>query len=202
MILLYFFCRYVNTADIELRHAAFEQQKITEKRLKDTFARQEAPLDSNSVVDRRAANLASQLGSSNKTGQSVSKQRKTSPITTHVLDTCNGRPASGVSIDLDYCPSSSPHTWIPIGRGKTNSDGRVADLLPADASPQPGWYCLTFHVGEYVEQCRIENPTFFRDASFYPFVKIHFSIRQDQVNQHFHVPLTWNPFGYSTYRGS
>jgi hypothetical protein len=66
-----FFCRYVNTADIELRHAAFEQQKITEKRLKDTFARQEAPLDSNSVVDRRAANLASQLGSTNKTGTRI-----------------------------------------------------------------------------------------------------------------------------------
>ena len=23
-----------------------------------------------------------------------------------------------------------------------------------------------------------------------------------QVREHFHVPLTWNPFGYSTYRGS
>lgn len=23
-----------------------------------------------------------------------------------------------------------------------------------------------------------------------------------QVQQHFHIPLTWNPFGYSTYRGS
>ena len=23
-----------------------------------------------------------------------------------------------------------------------------------------------------------------------------------QVKQHFHIPLTWNPYGYSTYRGS
>lgn len=23
-----------------------------------------------------------------------------------------------------------------------------------------------------------------------------------QAREHFHVPLTWNPFGYSTYRGS
>ncbi len=23
-----------------------------------------------------------------------------------------------------------------------------------------------------------------------------------QERQHFHIPLTWNPYGYSTYRGS
>lgn len=55
-------CRYFNTADVELRHAAFEQEKITEKRL-TTIIREHVPLDSTSAVDRRAANLASQLGS-------------------------------------------------------------------------------------------------------------------------------------------
>ena len=36
--------------------------------------------------------------------------------------------------------------------------------------------------------------------SFYPHVTISFIV--SDANQHYHVPLLLNPFGYSTYRGS
>jgi len=37
-------------------------------------------------------------------------------------------------------------------------------------------------------------------TGFYPFVEIVFSVVV--VDEHYHVPLLLNPFGYSTYRGS
>jgi 5-hydroxyisourate hydrolase-like protein (transthyretin family) len=38
-----------------------------------------------------------------------------------------------------------------------------------------------------------------KTASFYPSIEVLFTIKDDQ---HYHVPLLLNPFGYSTYRGS
>ena len=129
-----------------------------------------------------------------------------SPITTHVLDTCIGRPAPHVGITLEYNSRSMPHNidteYTVIGRGVTNNDGRLTDLLQPGSKALAGVYCLTFNMTEYHERCRNEHPTFFKDSPFFPVARIYFTIREDQTDQHFHVPLTWNPFGYSTYRGS
>ncbi|MGC1633228.1 MAG: hydroxyisourate hydrolase, partial [Gelidibacter sp.] len=36
-------------------------------------------------------------------------------------------------------------------------------------------------------------------SSFYPFIEVVFEIKDDN---HYHVPITLSPFGYSTYRGN
>lgn len=181
-----FIYRYQNNASIELHNAAYEQQKITEQRLLEIVSGRQSP------VDRRAGKLAQQLTSS--AGQS--------PITTHILDTSHGRPAAGVSIDLEYAQGYSEScqemTWMLLGHGRTNKQGRLGTLLPDGTLPKPGTYCLTFHVGEYYETCRDQGPLY----PFYPVAKVYFTIQPDQIHEHFHVPLTWNPYGYSTYRGS
>lgn len=203
MILLICPCRYQNNASIELQNAANEQQKITENRLVEIVKDQKNLKEEgarHSQIDRRAAKLAQQL-------TDVASQGK-SAITTHILDTSRGRPASGVSIDLHFVPNTSyrecPHqrNWILLGGGRTNKGGRLTTLLPDGVLPKPGVYCLTFHVGEYFEMCREEHSTLLQPVPFYPLVNVYFTIRPDQVHEHFHVPLTWNPFGYSTYRGS
>ena len=56
-----FACRYKHTADVELKIAASEQQKITEKRLFDVFG---AAQPIHSQVERRAGTLAQQIVSS------------------------------------------------------------------------------------------------------------------------------------------
>lgn len=112
----------------------------------------------------------------------------TSPITTHVLDTAIGRPAAGVRVELERHDGG---TFAPLATGVTNDDGRVADLL-APGTLERGTYRLTFHVGEYLA-------TQGRDG-FYPHVPVVFEITA--TDEHYHVPLLLNPFGYSTYRGS
>jgi 5-hydroxyisourate hydrolase len=111
-----------------------------------------------------------------------------SPITTHVLDTSIGKPAAGVAVVLENLTGDN---WQTIGKGKTNSDGRVADLL-STGSLTAGRYRLTFAVEKYFEQRKV--------AAFYPSVAVEFTIVE--LQQHYHVPLLISPFGYSTYRGS
>lgn len=111
-----------------------------------------------------------------------------SQVTTHVLDTTKGKPASGISIIL-YLGENNE--WTEIARGKTNDDGRIPDLLKKEVLLQKGIYKLKFETKDYFDSAGI--PT------FYPYVEIIFDI---QSGGHYHVPLLLNPYGYTTYRGS
>ena len=111
-----------------------------------------------------------------------------SQITTHILDTTKGKPASGITIIL-YVGENDE--WTEMKRGKTNADGRITDLLEKDVLLQRGIYKLRFETKDYFDKNAI--PT------FYPYVEIIFDV---QSTEHYHVPLLLNPFGYSTYRGS
>lgn len=102
-------------------------------------------------------------------------------VTTHVLDTAAGRPAAGVAVRLETSDGTV------IARGRTDDDGRVRDLGPAELDP--GVYRLVFDTGAHL------GP----DA-FFPEVTVAFRITEG--TQHHHVPLLLSPFSYSTYRGS
>lgn len=120
------------------------------------------------------------------------------PITTHILDTSRGCPASGVEVHLETWRGSmtgrptfkgSECGWSSLGSSHTNSDGRSGALMDiVDISP--GFYRISFNTGVY-------NP-----HGFFPFVSIVFEIKESQSTEHFHVPLLLSPFSFSTYRGS
>lgn len=111
-----------------------------------------------------------------------------SGISTHVLDTSLGKPAVGVSVVLEV---ESPNGgWKEAGRGATNADGRIPDLLKASLERMK--YRLTFETGAYFEARRV--------SCFYPRVVIVFEVRD--ADQHHHIPLLLSPYGYSTYRGT
>ena len=112
-----------------------------------------------------------------------------SQITTHVLDTALGRPAAGVPIVLEIKKSATD--WQELGRGLTDNDGRLRQLLPEGALIE-GTYRLTFDTGAYFKARNL--------TGFYSRVPIEFEVRD--ANAHYHVPLLLSPFGYSTYRGS
>jgi len=113
-----------------------------------------------------------------------------SAITTHVLDTARGRPAADVPITLD-CQTSNG-TWSRLGQGATDADGRLRTLLPTGVALEPGVYRITFDTATYFSALGIEG--------FYPEASVVFQVRA--ADEHYHVPLLLNPFGYSTYRGS
>lgn len=110
-------------------------------------------------------------------------------ISTHVLDTAQGRPAPGVAVRLERLEGAGVAL---IGRGTTDRDGRVRELVPDGAAVNPGIHRLTFETGAYFATTSTE--------AFYPEVAVAFEITD--AGQHYHVPLLLSPFGYSTYRGS
>ena len=113
-----------------------------------------------------------------------------SAITTHVLDTSRGVPAVGVAVLLEMLEASG--AWHPIGRGATDTDGRLRTLMPDEEPLQVGVYRLTFNTVQYFEELGL--------PAFYPRVVIEFETAPGE--RHYHVPLLLSTFGYTTYRGS
>jgi 5-hydroxyisourate hydrolase len=112
-----------------------------------------------------------------------------SQISTHVLDVSLGRPADQVSVLLEVEETGTG--WKEMGRGSTDKDGRLRDLL-GDRALVEGTYRLTFDTHSYFADRKV--------LSLYPQVTIVFEVRN--AKEHHHIPLLLSPFGYSTYRGS
>ena len=114
-------------------------------------------------------------------------------LTTHVLDTALGQPASDLKIEL-FRLVGDDRQWITAVQ--TNDDGRTdAPMLSGEAF-QLGVYELVFHAGDYLSrQDGVGSTLRFLDQ-----IPIRFGIAD--ADQHFHVPLLLSPFSYSTYRGS
>ena len=111
-----------------------------------------------------------------------------SGITTHILDTSIGRPASGVSVRLSAVNGDD---WREIATRTTDADGR-AELTEPGQALSAGEYCVRFGVGDYF-MARTKD-------TFYTAITIRFNVADP--GQHYHVPLLLSPYGYSTYRGS
>ena len=94
-------------------------------------------------------------------------------LSTHVLDTASGRPATGVAVSLEK-------DGAVIARGVTDGDGRIAQL---SGSLEPGRYRLVFEL----------------EARFFRRVALDVEIGSESK---YHVPLLVTPFAVTSYRGS
>lgn len=114
-------------------------------------------------------------------------------LTTHVLDTARGCPASGLRITLWRIDGDSRQKLAEV---TTNDDGRTdGPILPAERF-STGRYELVFHAGDYLRRTgqQVTDPAFLED------IPVRFGIAD--ATSHYHVPLLLSPHGYSTYRGS
>jgi 5-hydroxyisourate hydrolase len=98
-----------------------------------------------------------------------------SSLSTHVLDTERGRPASGVKVELYRVDEL-------VASGETDAEGRIPRLA-GDLAPDT--YRLVFHPA---------SSPFFR--------RIELELRIDQDAEHLHVPLLISPYACTSYRGS
>ena len=100
----------------------------------------------------------------------------TCSLSTHVLDTGAGKPATGVVVELFVSGDGFEKL---LAAGTTDADGRIAPLAEGLA---PGSYLLVFHP---------PSPFFTR-----------VELQVELADGHYHVPLLVSPYGCSTYRGS
>ncbi len=119
-------------------------------------------------------------------------------LTTHVLDTARGMPAAGVTIWL-YRVTGESHK--KIAEVVTNSDGRTNGPMLEGAALTVGQYELVFHAGDYLRATgQVSGGQGAGEVLFLDQIPIRFGI--PDASEHYHVPLLFSPFAYSTYRGS
>ena len=112
-------------------------------------------------------------------------------LTTHCLDTFSGKPAKGIKVDV-YLVSEKREK---INSTILNNNGRSDKPLVDGTNFKEGQYELVFFVGDYFKKItQLPNPPFLDE------VVIRFGI--SNPNEHYHVPLLFSPWSYSTYRGS
>ncbi len=109
-------------------------------------------------------------------------------LTTHVLDTAHGRPASGMRVELRR------ETRL-LASVATNAGGRTDAPLLAGTTMVPGSYELDFHVAAYFREVGVALP----EPPFLDIVTLRFGIAEP--GQHYHVPLLVSPWSFTTYRG-
>lgn len=114
-------------------------------------------------------------------------------LSTHVLDTSQGRPAEGIAVDLyRIAETGREHCASAI----TNCDGRTDQLLLSGDRIPTGIFELVFAAGDYLRRQGVALP----EPAFLDEVVIRFGVAEATGN--YHVPLLLSPYGYSTYRGS
>ena len=115
-------------------------------------------------------------------------------LSTHVLDTANGRPAAGMKVELFRLEASGSRSLVKSVT--TNTDGRTDAPLLVDAACVAGTYELVFDTASYFRAIG----TNLTDPPFLDQIPLRFSIADPAG--HYHVPLLVSPWSYSTYRGS
>ncbi|CAL9752494.1 unnamed protein product, partial [Musa acuminata subsp. burmannicoides] len=206
--------RYLNRPIVELEIAAQEEMKITELRLARLFnsdagsnipVTTRLPVSSPTKPEDRLGIIGAHImaipkvPSSKTTEISGNSHRTRPPITTHVLDVARGSPASGMEVHLEMWKGTQQHPsftnrestdWMLIGSSTTNTDGRSGPLMGIVDHITPGFYRISFDTGKYAP------------SGFFPYVSLVFQVRENQIAEHFHVPLLHSPFSFTTYRGS
>jgi 2-oxo-4-hydroxy-4-carboxy-5-ureidoimidazoline decarboxylase len=114
-------------------------------------------------------------------------------LSTHVLDTYHGSPASGVAVRLFEVFAAGGTR--EIARGITNKDGRTGQPLIAGKPIPIATYELRFAIGDYFarQHAVLSEPPFLNE------VPVCFAVAEPE--SHYHVPLLITPWSYTTYRG-
>lgn len=115
-------------------------------------------------------------------------------LTTHVLDTAQGKPAAGMAVELWRLDGECERRMLKSII--TNADGRTEEPLLDTGELEAGSYELVFAVGDYfrAQGLALAAPPFLDR------VPVRFGVADPQA--HYHVPLLASPWAYSTYRGS
>ncbi len=115
-------------------------------------------------------------------------------LSTHVLDTHSGQPASGIAVELVELSALGESRIVT--RAVTNADGRTDHPLIGGRPVPIGRYELMFSVGKYFAERQVPMS----DPPFLDQIPLRFSVSEPEG--HLHVPLLVTPWSYATYRGS
>ena len=110
-------------------------------------------------------------------------------ISTHILDTSRGRPATGVEVTLSQW---NGNRWRTLSKAVTDKNGRITDLHQSTTHGEQGLYRLQFATEKYFSAPNTD--------ALYPWEAVVLRIKH--TNEKYHIPLLLSGHGYTTYRGT
>lgn len=112
-------------------------------------------------------------------------------ISIHAVDDADGIPANGLAVRLWYLGASRSE----VASGSCGPDGLLQHAVAKGDGVRGGLYEVEFDVGAYYRRRGKELP----DPSFLETAVFRFGI--DRVEEHFHLPFKFTPWGFSLFRG-
>lgn len=111
-------------------------------------------------------------------------------ISIHAVDVAHGRPARGLRVEVWRIAPDR----VLLADGALSADGTLPSPITGGEGVTAGDYEVLFHLGPFFAGQGNALATFLTVAPF------RFAIRN--VDEHFHLPLKFTPWGYSLFRGA
>ncbi len=112
-------------------------------------------------------------------------------ISIHAFDISRGIPAVGLNVQLWRLETRRTE----IAAGACDASGVLQHPVAKGAGIERGMYEVEFDVGAYYRGSGVAV----LDLSFLEVAVFRFGI--DRVNEHFHLPFKFTPWGFSLFRG-
>lgn len=112
-------------------------------------------------------------------------------ISIHAVDIAHGVPAAGLAVRLCLLDSGGTE----IAAGTCDASGLLRHPVAEGAGVRRGLYEVAFDVGGFYRAKGVVLP----DPSFLDIAVFRFGI--DRLNEHFHLPFKFTPWGFSLFRG-
>lgn len=121
----------------------------------------------------------------------TTRQEQAGGISIHAVDVSRGVPASGLSVQLRRLQPGS----AVIAEGTCAANGHFLHPVAEGVGVSRGVYEVQFGVGAFFREAGVAIP----DPSFLDIAVFRFGI--DAVQEHFHLPFKFTPWGFSLFRG-
>lgn len=118
-------------------------------------------------------------------------EKKAGGVSIHAVDISRGIPAHGLNVWLWSIDSSK----MEIAAGTCNESGFFQHPMAEGVGIDRGMFEVEFDVGSYYRNCDVAVPS----PSFVEIAVFRFGI--DRINEHFHLPFKFTPWGFSLFRG-
>ena len=112
-------------------------------------------------------------------------------ISIHAVDISRGIPAAGLTVRLFHRSQS----LTEIAAGRCNDAGLLNHPVAHGAAVISGIYEVQFDVAAFYRDSGVSVP----DPAFLEVAVFQFGIAK--VEEHFHLPFKFTPWGYSLFRG-
>lgn len=116
-------------------------------------------------------------------------------ISIHGVDVTRGVPAVGLGVEIYRISDPTTGEGTLIAAGSLTPQGTLEHPIVQGEKVEAGVYEAVFYIGDFYRQLDYPLP----DPPFLDRVPYRFGV--GNVDQHYHLPLKFTPWGFSLFRG-